>query len=78
MEERRSLRKSFQEWLSTKRNSSIPQSPLDATATLEDEQQHQPEDVKPQKSHTLIMESVRVDFPLKPCKSSFLKVLCLD
>lgn len=75
MEERRSLRKSFQEWLSTKRNSSTPQPPLNATATLEDE--HQPEVVKPQKSHTLIMESVRVDFPLKPCKSSFLKLLCL-
>ncbi|CEG79472.1 hypothetical protein RMATCC62417_13933 [Rhizopus microsporus] len=65
MEERRSLRKSFQEWLSIKRNSSTPQPPLNATATLDNEQ-HQPEDVKPQKSHTLIMESVRVDFPLKP------------
>lgn len=74
MEERRSLRKSFQEWLSTKRNSSTPQSPLNATATLDNEQ-HQSEDLKPQKGHTLIMESVRVDFPLKPCKSSFSKAL---
>ncbi|CAO3697444.1 unnamed protein product [Rhizopus microsporus] len=71
MEERRSLRKSFQEWLSTKRNSSTPQPPLNATATLEDE--HQPEVVKPQKSHTLIMESVRIIHALNRSENALLE-----